>query len=249
MEFVRRHLSFEGQFAPHCLRQIVLDLGRGDVGCHPVYQTIHSLGIGLEGSLHDRLAAMYRSRPAAEGSIRPITAPLQDIVKHGGIVAEWVFPHHDRADAALDQGAEPIPWTPQIFGQDRRQGLTLRKIEEPLWGLNPSDVWIAEIPKGMLENGWKRTRIGVADDQKVARSPLHGITQVASLEADVALAGDIVDPFLLGHPPHLLSFAIVEDIDLDIYRVGIGDFLGILDAQTYEFGVFIIGGKVHVDAN
>src|SRR5262249_8222778 len=122
-----------------------------------------------------------------------------------------------------------------------------RDVKKPLWGLHPGHTRIAEIPQGMLQNGRKRARIGIADDNKIAVGLLHSVAQIPGLKADVAGAGDVLDSFLVGYLLHGSPFAIVEHVDLQINRVRIGDLLGVSDTQADQLWLLVVGRKEYID--
>jgi hypothetical protein len=78
---------------------------------------------------------------------------------------------------------------------------------------------------------------------------LHGIAQVSSLEANVILAGYIVDTLLRSDDAHAWATAIVEDVDPNIDGVWIIKPAGISYAQTYELFVLVISCDEDVDTD
>src|SRR5262249_48405393 len=143
-----------------------------------------------------------------------------------------VATHLHWPDTGFNKAPQPASRTFEIALQHYRQRLASRDVKKPLWGLHPGHTRIAEIPQGMLQNGRKRARIGIADDNKIAVGLLHSVAQIPGLKADVAGAGDVLDSFLVGYLLHGSPFAIVEHVDLQINRVRIGDLLGVSDTQA-----------------
>ena len=110
-------------------------------------------------------------------------------------------------------------------------------------------VGVAEIAQRPFQQSGERPGIRVADQDEVTAGMFHGVAQIAGFEADIVVACNIPNRLLLGDGPHGRAASIVQDMDMQIDRVGVTHRLSIADAEANQFFVFIIGRDEDIDGH
>ena len=101
----------------------------------------------------------------------------------------------------------------------------------------------------MAEQGGKYAGIGVADNNEITVGLLKTVAQVAGLKADVGLAADIVNAFLVADGFHLRAAAVIKHVDPVVNRVRVGHLQGVANGQPDQLGVFRVGGNEQIHFN
>jgi hypothetical protein len=187
--------------------------------------------------------------PQQKAAFAQFPAPQDHVVEELRVVREGILPDPHRPEEKLHGMPEPASRRPDPALEIGMERHARRDVAEPLRGLHPGHLRIAEIAQRLLQKIREGPGIRVADDDEVPGRGAHGVAQIAGLEPDIVRPGQIVGALLRRHCRHGGAFAIVEDMDLQLDRMRVGEPFGVLQPEAHELGILAVGGEEYVDCD